>query len=283
MSIIEAIILGVVQGVTEFLPVSSSGHLALTQFLMGTPDDQIFFLTVMLHIGTLFSVLVVYWTDLYQMTLEFFKMCWDIIRGKGLGLDNIYRKLALLIIVGSIPTALMGILLKDIFSEVYTSQRVIGFALLITGTLLWTSENLTIFKKNRKGIKEMSWLNAVIVGVFQGLAITPGMSRSGSTISGALFQGINKEAATRYSFLLSFPVIAGASLLEAREAMEYGMGDVSLNMLLLGIFVSFLSGVFAIRTLIRMISRGKLYYFSYYTWTLGILAIVLSFLSPTIN
>ncbi len=278
MSLLEAVILGIVQGITEFLPVSSSGHLALTQFFLGTPEDQIFFLTVMLHIGTIFSVLVVYWTDLYNITLEFFKMCWDGIRGKGLGLENIYRKLGLLIIVGSIPTALMGILLKDIFSEVYTSQRVIGFALLVTGTLLWTSERMQKFQSNKKALKEMSWLNALVIGAFQGLAITPGMSRSGATISGALFQGINKETATRYSFLLSFPVIVGATLLESRDALTYGTGDVSLAMLLVGIFTSFVAGVFAIRTLIRMISKGNLYYFSYYTWTLGTGAIILSFL-----
>lgn len=278
MSLFEAIILGIVQGIAEFLPISSSGHLALTQFLLGTPEDQIFFLTVMLHIGTIFSVLVVYWTDLYNITLEFFKMCWDALRGKGLGLDNLYRKLGLLIIVGSIPTALMGILLRDIFSEVYTSQRVIGIALLMTGTLLWASERTQKFKENKKSLKEMSWLNAIVIGVFQGLAITPGMSRSGSTISGALFQGINKETATRYSFLLSFPVIVGASLLEARDALTYGTGDVTLPMLLVGIFTSFVAGVFAIRTLIRMISKGKLYYFSYYTWALGTGAIILSFL-----
>jgi undecaprenyl-diphosphatase len=278
MSLFEAIILGIVQGIAEFLPISSSGHLALTQFLLGTPEDQIFFLTVMLHIGTIFSVLVVYWTDLYNITLEFFKMCWDTLRGKGLGLDNLYRKLGLLIIVGSIPTALMGILLRDIFSEVYTSQRVIGIALLMTGTLLWASERTQKFKENKKSLKEMSWLNAIVIGVFQGLAITPGMSRSGSTISGALFQGINKETATRYSFLLSFPVIVGASLLEARDALTYGTGDVTLPMLLVGIFTSFVAGVFAIRTLIRMISKGKLYYFSYYTWALGTGAIILSFL-----
>lgn len=278
MSFLEAVILGIVQGIAEFLPISSSGHLALTQFILGTPEDQIFFLTVMLHIGTIFSVLVMYWTDLYNIALEFLKMCWDGVRGKGLGLDNIYRKLGLLIILGSIPTALMGIFLKDIFSGVYTSQRVIGLALIVTGTLLWTSERTQKFKDNKKSLKEMTWFNAIVIGLFQGLAITPGMSRSGATISGALFQGINRETATRYSFLLSFPVIVGASLMEALDAMTYGTGDVTLPMLLVGIFTSFVAGVFAIRTLIRMISKGKLYYFSYYTWTLGVGAVILSFL-----
>ncbi|RQD71524.1 MAG: undecaprenyl-diphosphatase UppP [Tindallia sp. MSAO_Bac2] len=277
MTLFQAIVLGIVQGITEFLPVSSSGHLALTQFLLGVPEDRIFFLTVMLHIGTLFSVLVVYWSDLVNIVIAFFRMCGDVMKGKGMGLDNEYRKLAFLIIIGTIPTGIMGLLLRDIFSEVYTSQRVIGIALIVTGTLLWLSERSLKFQNNQKELPQMTWKNAVAVGIFQGLAITPGMSRSGATISGALFQGINKHTATRYSFLLSFPIIGLATMLEVVEAMEVGTGDVSLSMLLVGIITSFLAGVFAIRTLIRMIAQGKLYYFSFYTWTLGSGSLILSF------
>ncbi len=278
MTLFQAIVLGIVQGITEFLPVSSSGHLALTQFLLGVPEDRVFFLTVMLHIGTLFSVLVVYWSDLVNICIEFFKMCADALKGKGLGLENEYRKLAFLIIIGTIPTGIMGLLLRDIFANVYTSQRVIGIALIATGTLLWTSERSQMFQDNKRELPEMTWKNAVVVGIFQGLAITPGMSRSGATISGALFQGINKHTATRYSFLLSFPIIALATMLEVVEAMEVGTGDLTLSMLMVGIITSFLAGVFAIRALIRMIAQGRLYYFSFYTWALGSGSLILSFL-----
>ncbi|SDZ19781.1 undecaprenyl-diphosphate phosphatase [Tindallia californiensis] len=278
MTLFQAIVLGIVQGITEFLPVSSSGHLALTQFFLGVPEDRVFFLTVMLHIGTLFSVLVVYWTDLINILIAFFQMCADVIKGKGLGLEKEYHRLAFLIIVGTIPTGIMGLLFRDIFSNIYTSQRVIGIALIITGTLLWTSERSQKFMSNKKELPEMTWKNAVAVGIFQGFAITPGMSRSGATISGALFQGINKHTATRYSFLLSFPIIALATMLEVIEAIEVGTGDIGLSMLMVGIITSFLAGVFAIRTLIRMIAQGKLYYFSFYTWALGSGSLILSFL-----
>ncbi|SFI35540.1 undecaprenyl-diphosphatase [Tindallia magadiensis] len=278
MTLVQAIVLGIVQGITEFLPVSSSGHLALTQFFLGVPEDRVFFLTVMLHIGTLFSVLVVYWTDLINILIAFFQMCADVVKGKGLGLEKEYHRLAFLIIVGTIPTGIMGLLLRDIFSNIYTSQRVIGIALIITGTLLWTSERSQKFMNNKKELPEMTWKNAVAVGIFQGFAITPGMSRSGATISGALFQGINKHTATRYSFLLSFPIIALATMLEVIEAIEVGTGDIGLSMLMVGIITSFLAGVFAIRTLIRMIAQGKLYYFSFYTWALGSGSLILSFL-----
>lgn len=270
MTILQAIILGIVQGLTEFLPVSSSGHLAITQFLLKIPEERVFFLTVMLHIGTLFSVLVVYWKDLSSIVVEFIKMCIDVVQKKGAGLENEYRRLGVLIIVGTIPTGLMGFLLKDVFSSFYTSRLVIGISLIVTGSLLWFSERSQKNKtESLKPLSKMTWKNAFIVGVFQGFAITPGISRSGSTIAGALFQGINKETATRYSFLLSFPAILAATLLETKDAMVYGMGDVTLAALFIGILASFLAGVFAIRALINLIKRERLYYFSFYTWLIG--------------
>jgi len=271
MSLWKAIVLGIVQGLTEFLPVSSSGHLSITQLLLKVPEDRIFFLTVMLHVGTLFSVMVVYRQDLWRIIVAFFQMCNDLAHRRGLGLENEYRRLGLFIIVGTIPTGIMGLLLKDAISAVYASRLVIGFSLLITGTLLWMAERSQPFKnKNPKTLQQMTWKNALAVGVFQGFAITPGISRSGSTIAGALFQGINKETATRYSFLLSFPAILAATLLETKDAFAYGMGDVTVPVLLAGILASFLAGVFAIRALINLIKRERLYYFSFYTWTIGL-------------
>lgn len=280
MTVFQAIILGIVQGLTEFLPVSSSGHLAITQFLLNIPDDRVFFLTVMLHVGTLFSVLVVYWDDLKNIVIEFIRLCIDLLTGKGCNLSNEYRRLAVFIIAGTIPTGLMGILLKDVFSGFYTSRLVIGGALIITGSLLWFSERASQKGASpRKGLKEMTWKNAFTVGVFQGFAITPGISRSGSTIAGALFQGIDKETATRYSFLLSFPAILAATLLETAEASQHGMGDVTFFPLMVGILASFLAGVFAIRSLISLIRKEKLYYFSFYTWTIGAGTILVTLLS----
>ncbi len=279
MTIIQAIILGIVQGLTEFLPVSSSGHLAITQFILQTPEESVFFLTVMLHVGTLFSVMVVYWKDMVNIVIEMILMCRDLLSKKDAGLDNEYRRLGVFIIVGTIPTGLMGLLLKDVFSAFYTSTLVIGVSLIITGSLLWFSEKSQQSAAHKlKPLSRMTWKNAFIVGVFQGFAITPGISRSGSTIAGALFQGINKETATRYSFLLSFPAILAATLLEAKDAFVYGMGDVTMIPLLIGILASFLAGVFAIRSLIRLIKRERLYYFSFYTWTVGAGVVITSLL-----
>jgi undecaprenyl-diphosphatase len=281
MTVLQAIILGIVQGLTEFLPVSSSGHLAITQLLLRIPEDRIFFLTVMLHVGTLFSVMVVYWTDLTHIVIEFIKMCADLINKKSAGLENEYRRLGVFIIVGTIPTGIMGLLLKDVFAAFYTSRLVIGFSLIITGSLLWFAERSQRMKTSElKPLSRMSWKNALTVGVFQGFAITPGISRSGSTIAGALLQGINKETATRFSFLLSFPAILAATLLETKEAMAYGMGDVTFPALMAGIAASFVAGIFAIRSLINLIKKERLFYFAFYTWAAGtavILSILLGF------
>jgi len=280
VNIIQAIILGIVQGLTEFLPVSSSGHLAVTQMLLKVPEDRIFFLTVMLHMGTLISVIVVYWNDLVNIFIEFFRMCADISKKKGAGLENEYRRLGVFIIVGTIPTGIMGLLLKDIFTSFYTSRLIIGISLIITGCLLWFAERSQQQSSTQlKPIDKMTWKNAFLVGVFQGFAITPGISRSGSTIAGALFQGINKETATRFSFLLSFPAITAATLLEAKDIAEYGMGDVTVPILLAGITASFLAGIFAIRTLINLIKKERLYFFSYYTWIAGTAVIISWFIN----
>lgn len=273
MTILKAIILGIVQGLTEFLPVSSSGHLSVAQHLLNTPEDRILFLTIMLHLGTLISVFFVYSSDIFLICKEFILMIFDVLKGKGFRVNNDHRKLGVLIIVATIPTGLMGIFFKDIFEGFYRSQLIIGISLIITGTLLWTAERIHTGKRN---IKQMNWVDAVIVGLFQGFAITPGISRSGSTIVGSLFRGFNKELATKFSFLISIPSIGGAVLLETKDVITHGAGDMTFSILLAGILASFIAGVLAIRTLINFIKKEKLYYFSYYTWTIGSAIVVLN-------
>lgn len=273
VTVIEAIILGIVQGLTEFLPVSSSGHLAVFQHLFGMQEDRILFLTVLLHLGTLLSIFYVYSKDIGLIIIEFIKMIFEVIKGKGLRVSNEHRKLGIMIIVATIPTGLMGIFLNDVFTSFYSSTLIIGFAFLITGALLWFAEGVNIGKRN---INDMRWYDAAIVGIFQGLAITPGISRSGSTIVGSLFRGFNKELATKFSFLISIPTISGAIILEMKHALEIGLGDLSFGMLLAGILSAFITGILAIRTLINFIKKEKLYYFSYYTWTVGALVIIVS-------
>lgn len=273
MTIFKAILLGIIQGLTEFLPVSSSGHLTVAQHLLNVPEERILFFTVILHIGTLFSVFFVYSDDLINLIKEFFLVIFEVLTGKGLKLNNEYRKLGLLIILATIPTGLMGILFKDIFSSFYRSQLIIGISLIITGTLLWLAERM---HSGKKDLRQMRWYDALFVGIFQGFAITPGISRSGSTIVGSLFRGFNKRLATRFSFLISIPSILGATILETREALTVGLGEFTFPILIVGILASFLSGVFAIRTLINFINKEKLYYFSFYTWTVGAIVVIMS-------
>lgn len=275
MTILKAIVLGVIQGLTEFLPVSSSGHLTITQHLLGVPEERILFFTVILHIGTLFSVFFVFSEDLYNLCKEFFLLFFDTITGKGIRFNNEYRKLGLLIIIATIPTGLIGIFFKDIFSGFYQSSLIIGVSLIITGTLLWLAEKI---HSGKKDLRNMRWYDAVFVGIFQGLAITPGISRSGSTIVGALFRGFNKKLATRFSFLISIPSILGATLIETREALTMGLGEFTFSILIVGILTSFLAGVFAIKTLINFINKEKLYYFSFYTWAVGLIIVIINIL-----
>ncbi len=273
MTILKAVILGVIQGLTEFLPVSSSGHLAVAQQLLKVPEDRILFFTIMLHLGTLFSIFFVYSRDVATIIIEFFRLIGEIITGKGFKIDNEHRKLGVFIIIATIPTGLMGILLGNIFESFYSSTLIVGVALLVTGILLLLAER---FGSGKRSIQDMHWLDATIVGIFQGFAITPGLSRSGSTIVGSLFRGFNKELATKFSFLISIPAILGAAVLEFKDVFEIGMRDVSVSIVVAGVLAAFISGLFAIKALINLIKKEKLYYFSFYTWAIGLTVIVIS-------
>lgn len=273
MTILKAIILGIIQGLTEFLPVSSSGHLAVAQQLLKVPEDRILFFTIMLHIGTLFSIFFVYSEDIAEIIVEFLCLIKETIMGKGFKINNEHRKLGIFIIIATIPTGLMGILFGNIFESFFSSTLIIGVALIITGTLLWSAER---FNRGNRNVQDMNWLDAAIVGVFQGLAITPGLSRSGSTIVGSLFRGFNKELAAKFSFLVSIPAILGAAVLEFKDVFEFGTGDISMGVTIVGILTAFISGLFAIRTLINFIKKEKLYYFSFYTWSVGLIVIIVS-------
>lgn len=271
MTLFQAIILGIFQGISEFLPISSSGHLVLLQSFFGITEGTVFF-TVMLHFGSLASIIIFYHKDVYKLVVEFFKMIGDLFKGKGLRVNNEYRKLDMLLIIGSIPTALMGFLLKDFFEGLYSSIISVAIALIVTGFILMISEKMATGKKNITGFK---YIDAIIIGILQGVAITPGISRSGSTIVGGLLVGLNKELATKFSFFLALPSIFGATLLKIGEA--FSGGGVVLNApIIIGTVISTIVGLLAIQFLITMLKKGKLYYFSFYLWILGGVIIVLN-------
>lgn len=270
MSFIQAIILGIFQGVAEFLPISSSGHLAILQTLFGIKEGNLFF-TEMLHFGTLISIVIVYFSDIYMMIIEFFKLIFSIIKGKKIIKLSKHQKLALLIIVGSIPTAIIGLLFEDFFESLYTSILPIGIAFLVTGSLLWLAEKKAFENKNIKG---MSFFDSLIIGTFQGVAIIPGISRSGSTIVAGLFRGLNKPLATEYSFLLALPATFGAGLLGIMKVLKSN-SEILIDLpLLLGVILSTIVGVLSIKLLVKLLNKNKLHYFSYYLWIIGIITII---------
>lgn len=276
MGYLEAVILGLVQGLAEFLPISSSGHLALLQNIFGVQGDQVLFFTVLLHVGTLISVFIIYWRDICELIVELFLTIKDLCTGKGLRLaERPVRKLGVMIIVATIPTALIGLLFNDIFNGLYLSLLAIGIGFLITGVLMFLAERMG---SARKGIEKMNFRNAVFIGVLQGIAIYPGISRSGSTLVGGLTTGLERTFAVKFAFLISIPSILGSVVLELPDAIKEGIDPQLIGPILAGMAVAAVSGFIAIKTMIQIVSKKKLSYFSYYVWVLGIFTIAYSFL-----
>ncbi len=268
MGYIEAIVLGLVQGLSEFLPISSSGHLALLQSLFEINEDKVIFFAVLLHIGTLVSIFVVYHKDIYALIKELFLLFKDIFTGKGLRIEERpIRKLGIMIIVSSIPTAIMGLLFSDYIDKIFGSLTVIAICWIITGFILLFSEK---FKNNKKEIEGMKYRNAIFIGICQGLAIMPGISRSGSTIVGSLVTGLKREFAVEFAFLISIPAILGSAILEFPKAIKAGIEPSTIGPMIVGFLVAAISGYFAITTMIKIVSKHKMRYFSYYVWIIGL-------------
>lgn len=276
MTYFQAIILGLAQGLSEFLPISSSGHLALLQYFFDVSADNVLPFAVLLHLGTLVSVFIVYWKDIVELVKELGAVIKDIFTGKGLRINaNPTRRLGFMIIVATIPTAIIGLLFNDAFAALYLSLVSIGIGLLITGTILMIAEKMG---KSNKSVREMKFRNAVFVGIMQGIAICPGISRSGSTLFGGLISGLNKEFAVKFAFLISIPSILGSVIIEAPDAFEAGMDMSLIGPVIVGVIVSALSGLFAIKAMIKLVSNKRLIGFSFYTWALGIAVIVYALL-----
>ena len=268
MGYIEAIVLGLVQGLSEFLPISSSGHLAVLQSLFEINEDKVIFFAVLLHIGTLVSIFVVYHKDIYALIKELFLLFKDIFTGKGLRIkERPIRKLGIMIIVSSIPTAIMGLLFSDYIDKIFGSLTVIAICWIITGFILLFSEKL---KNNKKEIEGMKYRNAIFIGICQGLAIMPGISRSGSTRGGSLVPGLKREFAVEFAFLISIPAILGSAILEFPKAIKAGIEPSTIGPMIVGFLVAAISGYFAITTMIKIVSKHKMRYFSYYVWIIGL-------------
>lgn len=256
--LIKGIILGIIQGFTEFLPVSSTGHLLVGRKIFGLSEAGLL-LDTLLHLGTFVAVVIVFWDDIKYL------------------LKNPFSKLSLLIIVGTIPTAAIGLLFKDFFEEISVSGVTVGWEFLATGVILWFADNAK--HKGTKSIEEISYLDAFFVGTLQGAAILPAISRSGLTIAGALFRGINRQAAAKFSFLISLPAILGAVVLQTKDIVSgeqvESLNSIGVIPLIAGTIAAAIAGYIAVKWMLRIITTGSLKVFSIYVWILGSIIIIL--------
>ena len=281
MSYFEAIILGLVQGLAEFLPISSSGHLALLQQAFGIHEDKVLLFAVLLHVGTLISVFIVYWKDIWELIVELCLTIRDLCTGKGLRLaERPIRKLGVMIIVATIPTAIIGLVFSDFFDSLYNSVIPIGVGLIITGFLLIFAEKKG---EGNRGIQQMNFRNAIFIGLVQGVAICPGISRSGSTLFGSLICNLDRKFAVKFVFLISIPSILGSAVLEAPAALEAGVTAAEVGPVLVGMLVAAVSGLVAIKTMIKIVSDKKLSSCSYYGWALGLFVVLYGIFAPMLQ
>jgi len=267
--------LGIIQGLTEFLPVSSSGHLVLLQNLFGITEPELLF-DISLHVGSLMAIFIVFYQEIrniLQALLHLPALIKSSGNFKSLFADNEEIRISALILVGSIPTAILGILFHKIVDQIFGSVWIVGVMLLVTGTLLWFTRQMSV--EGRPLIK-VSIRDVLIIGLMQGIAIMPGISRSGSTISIALFLGINREIAGRYSFLLSIPAILGAMILGLDSTII--QTNIPVKIILLGTLTAGIVGYIALKILLRIVKQGRLYYFAPYCWLLGAATLIWSLL-----
>lgn len=259
MTVIQAFILGLVQGLTEFLPVSSSGHLVLFQKIFekaGGLNANVVTFDVAVHIATLIAVIAVMKDDILAI------------------LKKPFSKLTYLIVVGCIPTAAIGFLFKDIIEELFKSGKSLGVEFIATGLILLFAENV---RTKNKGLREMTYTDALVVGTAQGLAILPAISRSGLTLAGGLFRGLNREFALRFSFLMSIPAIVGAALPDVYHMVKGtsgAAGDIGALPLAVGMLAAAVSGYFAVKYMLKIFTRSSLKVFSYYVFVLGALVLL---------
>ena len=269
MNFISAILMGILQGVAEFLPISSSGHLALYQRFFGMEnfeETQMFF-TVLLHFGTLISVFIVYWRDIVDMIREFCLAVAGLVRrDEGGTPPPPARRMVMLIVVATLPLFVM-IFFKDAIEALFANTLLVSCALIVTGFILFFSDRMA---RGRKNAKNATVVDALIVGAGQALAIIPGLSRSGTTISVGMMRGFDRSFAVRFSFLLSIPAVLGATVLELKDAIEAGIDTSMLPVYLVGVVVSAVVGYFAIRLVKSLADKGKFGKFAYYCWAVGL-------------
>jgi undecaprenyl-diphosphatase len=269
MSVLQALLLGIVQGITEFLPISSSGHLVLGKALLGVHTHGIAF-EVFVHFGTFLAVLTIFWGD-----------CWNILKAWSNALhrpspghwslcyqEDPFFRLGVLICLGTIPAVVIGLLFEHEIEAAFSHPLFVSCALIVTGTILlgtrWTKPQDTRF----------GMVRALIIGCAQAFAILPGISRAGSTIAAGMYVGVERSETARFSFLLALPVILGAAVVEGKELLQTGIPSHETVTLLVGTIAAYGAGAIALKWLLGVIRRGRLDWFAYYCYAVGLAGVI---------
>ena len=271
MSIWNAVLLGLVQGIAEFLPISSSGHLSIVNNLFKMSNDGHMFFDVLLHLGTFISILIVYWQDLKEMVFEVLSF---VNVGPLAGQPREHYPMArmfLMIVVATLPLFLV-LPINDQLETLYYSNIFIGIAIILTGCMLYVADRM---KPGKKTERNMTMLDALIIGLCQCVATIPGLSRSGTTITAGIATGLRRDYAVKFSFLLSLPAVLGANILSIKDALDAGVDWSQLPVYLVGVLVAAVSGYACIRLLKMIANRGRFGWFAYYCWAVGLLTLIL--------
>ncbi len=291
MTLLQSILMGIIQGLTEFLPVSSSGHLALFKALFGYEASTGILFDVMLHLGTLAAIIVVYYRDIGRLILEGLRILRDLFINLGRLFANLfskqpkrsylplansaYRRFVWLVLISTVPTGIIGILLKDFVERASENTLVPGICLLVTAVILFVSDRI---RSGKKGAATATVGDAVAVGVVQGIATLPGISRSGSTITAALACGFSRKFAVKYSFIMSIPAILGAAVLELKDLSEAIADPTPFWYYIAGTLVAAVVGYVCIRLMLVIVGRRRFTWFSLYCAVVGAVSVVLFFL-----
>ena len=271
MTYLSSFIMGLVQGLAEFLPISSSGHLAIAENLLGMETAVPEFFDVLLHLGTLLAVFVAYWGEICEMIVEFFRGIGDIVHGTTPRQVPPARRLILLIVVATLPLLLVLPFHKKV-QALSGNMVFVGAALVVTGFLLFACDLLC---KGKKTEGRATMVDALVVGVAQAIATLPGISRSGMTISAGCFCGFERKFAVRFSFLMSIPAILGANILALADAAKAGIIWSEVPMYMVGVITAAVVGYACIRLLKLIAEKGRFGAFSYYCWAVGLLTLLL--------
>lgn len=272
MTIWQAFIMGIVQGITEFLPISSSGHLVITPYLLGwsIKEEYIFTFDVLVQMGTLIAVIIYFWNYLWKIIVSVIK---GVIEKKPFETQD--AKLGWLIVLATIPAVFGGLFLEDLVKSTFHSMQITAVFLLVTALLLWFAERMS---KQMNKMENLSTLDAFIIGCFQILAIFPGLSRSGSTIAGGILRKLKREEAAKFSFLMSIPVMFGAGVMSINDLLEIPNLSEFLPVLLVGFITSGLVGFISIHWLLKFLNKNKLGLFSIYCVVISIVTLAVTFI-----